>query len=164
MEERETRRWACRAARSRRTSNFFCRRASRAEIARGPSTDTLSKVIHKRRRKAPAKPSPSPAPLVNNFAADIGPSVDNFVVPAQAGGGSASVGTRLSFDDLKKVSRRAPARPPRRRRGIGRLVGGRARQPPQGLIKQRLAKLIVSVRPTVAASRCAPQPATTKSA
>jgi len=47
---------------------------------------------------------------VNNFAADKDPSVDNIAVPAQAGGGSASLGTRLSFDHLKKVARRAPVR------------------------------------------------------
>src|SRR5438309_633816 len=64
--------------------------------ARDPSTDTVSKVIHKRRRKAPAKPSLSPAPLVNNFAADFDLAVDNLPAPAHPGGGNASVVARSS--------------------------------------------------------------------
>src|SRR5439155_15253080 len=46
--------------------------------ARSACADTVSKVIHKRRRKAIRKPSSPPAPIVNNFAADEETIVNNL--------------------------------------------------------------------------------------
>jgi hypothetical protein len=41
-----------------------------AEIAADIGADTVSKVVHRRRRKALQKPFSQSAPIVNNFAAN----------------------------------------------------------------------------------------------
>ena len=119
-----------------------------APVAEAPCADTVSKVIHKRRRKAPPKPSPSPAPLVNHFAAALCPAVNNLPASVHPDGGSASHGTRSSCAYLTKLQRRTPARPPRRRRAI-RAAGGWASQastPRSDRTKAREAPCISSTR------------------
>jgi len=72
------------------------------------AADTVPKVIHRRREKAPRKPSPSPAPAVNNFAARKKLPV-NKIVRGHIGVGSASKQTRSSAADSTRVKGRTPA-------------------------------------------------------
>ena len=86
------------------------RRSGREAAEPPPWTDTVSKVIQQSAggRASAALPPP---PIVNNFAADKLPAVNNLAAPAHAGDGSASDGARSPWTDLTKVRRRAPVRP-----------------------------------------------------
>ena len=71
--------------------------------------DTVSKVIHKRRRKASNEPSPSSAPLVNNFAANAAEVVKNLSLAKIGSGRKAPRPARsLSLRSALRDSRGSP--------------------------------------------------------
>src|SRR4029077_15225251 len=83
-----------------------CARADQGHARAG----TVSKVIHQSAKGVLAA-NPSPPPIVNNFAADFSSAANKLSSSAHPDGGSASDVARSSRAYLKKVQRRAPARP-----------------------------------------------------
>lgn len=89
--------------------------------------ETVSKVIHKRRRKAVQKPSPQPAPIMNNLAADAAQVVTNLPPGHDSSGRKAPGPARSCLAHPARVLRISPTGS---RAHVRRSENARAPAPP----------------------------------